>query len=291
MRKFLKDTLALAFIVSFFVHVCAWLSIWATKQFDFNQRPPQQDKIEFVVLDKNPAEKKMQLVEQNEKAINDEIPEDAKYMSRHNQKVIRETVAKNHGDFVNSTGSGKNTTASAAATPKSESKPKMKPTKTDGTMPALAAFRPSFNPSQFMKKAEEGSGSEASKTNDHIKDKTPSMETILSTREFVYYTYYQRIRTQIRQYWEPSIRGKVKKIFASGRSIASEKDHVTRVIIILDKNGSLMNVQVVGESGVRDLDDAAIEAFRAAEPFPNPPKGIIEGDGRIRINWDFILEA
>jgi protein TonB len=52
-----------------------------------------------------------------------------------------------------------------------------------------------------------------------------------------------------------------------------------------------MRVQVVGESGVKDLDDAAVEAFRAAEPFPNPPKGIVDADGTIKINWDFILEA
>jgi protein TonB len=48
---------------------------------------------------------------------------------------------------------------------------------------------------------------------------------------------------------------------------------------------------VVGPSGLTDLDDAAVEAFRAAAPFPNPPNGIVEGDGLIRIRWDFILEA
>ena len=111
------------------------------------------------------------------------------------------------------------------------------------------------------------------------------------TREFIYYSYYQRIRSQIRQFWEPSIRGKVKKIFAQGRSLASEHDHVTRVVITLNKEGALLRVQVVGESGLKDLDDAAVEAFRAAEPFPNPPQGIVENDGTIKINWDFILEA
>src|SRR5690606_8589825 len=108
---------------------------------------------------------------------------------------------------------------------------------------------------------------------------------------FVYYTYYQRIRAQIRQYWEPSIRQKVRRIFAQGRTIASTRDHITRVIIVLDRTGSLKKVQVVGESGVSDLDEAAVDAFRAAEPFPNPPKGLIESDGNIRIEWDFILEA
>ena len=50
-------------------------------------------------------------------------------------------------------------------------------------------------------------------------------------------------------------------------------------------------MKVVGESGLHDIDEAALEAFRAAEPFPNPPKGIVEKDGTIKIRWDFILEA
>jgi len=53
----------------------------------------------------------------------------------------------------------------------------------------------------------------------------------------------------------------------------------------------LIKVQVIGRSGIQDLDDAAVEAFKAAAPFPNPPKGIVDEDGTIRIRWDFILEA
>ena len=117
------------------------------------------------------------------------------------------------------------------------------------------------------------------------------MQTLLSTREFVYYAYYQRVREKIRQYWEPMIREKVRRIFAQGRNIASSSDRITQVIVILNKQGTLVGVQVIGQSGIRDLDNAAVEAFRAAEPFPNPPKGIIEDDGKIRIRWDFILEA
>ncbi|MEK6556576.1 MAG: energy transducer TonB, partial [Bdellovibrionota bacterium] len=66
---------------------------------------------------------------------------------------------------------------------------------------------------------------------------------------------------------------------------------ITQVVIVLDKAGSLLKVQVVNESGVSDLDEAAVDAFRAAEPFPNPPKGMVEADGTIKIRWDFILEA
>jgi TonB family protein len=62
-------------------------------------------------------------------------------------------------------------------------------------------------------------------------------------------------------------------------------------VIFLDGRGTLVRVKVLSASGMTDLDDAAVEAFKAAAPFPNPPKGIVEADGFIKIRWDFILEA
>ncbi|HPI41531.1 MAG TPA: TonB family protein [Pseudobdellovibrionaceae bacterium] len=53
----------------------------------------------------------------------------------------------------------------------------------------------------------------------------------------------------------------------------------------------MVKVQVIGDSGIQDLDDAAIEAFKAAAPFPNPPKGVVENDGTVQIRWDFVLET
>ena len=117
------------------------------------------------------------------------------------------------------------------------------------------------------------------------------MKTLLSKREFVYYSYYARIKEAIRQHWEPDVREKVKIIYRQGRSIASAKDRVTQVLVVLNGKGELMRVEVLGQSGVDQLDNAAVEAFRAASPFPNPPKGMIESDGTVKIRWDFVLEV
>ena len=76
-----------------------------------------------------------------------------------------------------------------------------------------------------------------------------------------------------------------------GRSIASSQDRITRVLITLDRNGTLVSIKIIGESGIGELDAAAVDAFRSASPFPHPPQGMIETDGNIHIRWDFILEA
>jgi protein TonB len=130
-----------------------------------------------------------------------------------------------------------------------------------------------------------------SQNDDHLEKVVEGMETVLNTREFLYYGYYSRIKAKIRQHWEPIIKSKITRLLKQGRHVASTQSRVTQIIILLDEGGELIKVQVVGASGIEDLDQAAVEAFRAAAPFPNPPRGMIEEDGKIRIRWDFILEA
>ena len=38
------------------------------------------------------------------------------------------------------------------------------------------------------------------------------------------------------------------------------------------------------------LDDEAIRAFRAAQPFPNPPPGLVGEDGQIEFSFALYLD-
>jgi TonB family protein len=294
--KKLRNTAAGFILLSLLVHFGAVGVLRLTK---FTP-PTKKRAVEIEIIDASTKDqKKLQLIEQDEKQLNDEVPDEAAYMGRHNQRVVKETKAQHHGDYKNAAGQGQPqppTEKQVAEKQPPQEQPEKRQAKSkvaEGALPTLGDLKPKFRQSMQRQFDDipRGQGGDVSKTNDHLKNVDNGFETMLNSREFVYYTYYQRIRGQIRQYWEPSIRAKVRKVFAEGRSIASTRDHITRVIIVLDRNGALQKVQVVGESGVRDLDDAAVDAFRAAEPFPNPPKGLIETDGTIRIQWDFILEA
>lgn len=246
---------------------------------------------------------KGQIVDQSEKAVNDEVPENSKYLSRHNQKVKEETRAQLTDKFRNSSGTGgvvsqkreagqvaENVKPAEDSTDETKQKDIVKHRNGLAVGKTLKDFKPDFKIGPKADTVASGGGEGPSATDDNL-DKPVGMETMLSTREFVYFSYYNRIKDKLRQYWEPKIKEKVTRIFRQGRTIASDADKITKVIIVLDGKGILQKVQVVGESGVSDLDDAAVEAFRAAAPFPNPPKGIVEQDGLIRIRWDFILEA
>jgi TonB family protein len=257
--------------------------------------------------------KAQQIVSSDSRRLNDEKDSNAKYLSQFDQKVVRETRALRVGKTSNAGGKGLAAKAAPETLPASANlnNPSKSNAHADmgevrsydggdfGFAPktGLAAFKPSFRklPSaqvlNTLSNESAGDGQEISSTDDHLKDIPTGLETMLSTREFLYYSYYNRIKDKLRQHWEPKIKEKFTKIMRQGRTIASEGDKITRLIIVLNEQGTLIRVQIVGRSGVTDLDDAAVEAFRAAAPFPNPPKGIVESDGTIKIRWDFVLEA
>ncbi len=137
----------------------------------------------------------------------------------------------------------------------------------------------------------QNAGGSSSQTKDYLPDTEKGMETILSTQEFVYFTYYNRIRNQLNQYWEPKIKEKMIHMFKKGRKIASKEDQITKVLITLNTKGELVKVKILSESGTQELDEVALEAFKLAAPFPNPPKGIANENGVIEIRWDFVVET
>lgn len=281
--------LIICLLLSLLLHFSTFSLVALQEFLSKNNTKPQE--IEIEILDQAPNFKKMQIVEQSSKPLNDEVNDNAKYLSQHNQRVVKETKAQMNGRFNNQAAQGlaKKAMQNTASNKKSGRKENM-----NGDMGVLNKFMPQMDWSKLAQKNEtqgvENPG-EISKTDDYLKDQEVGAQTILNTREFVYYTYFNRIKAQIQQQWEPRIKTKITKLFTQGRTIASNRDHITKLLIVLNNKGTLIGVQVMNESGLVDLDDAAIEAFKAAAPFPNPPAGIVEEDGKIKIQWDFVLEV
>ena len=267
-------------IFSILLHLGLWLSFYLQ---GLNTPAAKPQPVEIVYEEpatpvpqkqaKKTKDTTKQIVEQD-KQFNDETPDKDFYLSQFNQKVVRQMRAKDAGAFRNKT--------------EEQKAPKPKKNIT------LADLTPGYGPKAEKAedaKIEDKKIEEGSQTDDYLKEVPTGLQTLLSTREFVFYAYYARIKEKIRQQWEPKVREKVKIVYRQGRSIASAADRITRVVVTLNSKGELMNVEIVTQSGVRHLDEAATEAFRAAAPFPNPPQGMVEQDGLIRIRWDFILEA
>ena len=282
-----KNLLTISLLLSLFLHISTILSLKYLKGNQFSEKQNQTVDVVFIDPAMLAEMNVKQIVEQDEKPVNDEIDPNTKYLSQFNQKVVSETKAQNTGKYNNSAGRGL-TKGQAAKKVKeaTDMQPQMK-----GPGSRLDKFKPKVDWTSLAEINSGGDGRDLSRTADHLKDIEKGAQTVLSTREFVYYSYFKRIKGQIQQHWEPSIKGKMQKLVSRGRTIASTQDRTTKLLIVLDEAGTLVGVKILGESGIQDLDDAAIEAFKAAAPFPNPPTGIVEQDGTIKIRWDFVLEA
>ncbi len=97
----------------------------------------------------------------------------------------------------------------------------------------------------------------------------------LNTKKFLYAGYLERIRRMVNFFWEQNI----DNLPGSVRLVKSA--YTTHVSVVLDSTGSLEIVEITRESGSEPLDDCVVRAFRLAAPFPNPPEGLIEKDGRV----------
>jgi TonB family protein len=126
---------------------------------------------------------------------------------------------------------------------------------------------------------------------DYVKGMAESERTVLNTKEFVFFGYYQRIRERLDRAWVPILKANLAAYYRRGRTLASETEHSTHVMVTLDDQGRITRVQITGESGTSDLDDAAVKAFNLAGPFPNPPRGMVDPKGEIKVPWEFILRT
>jgi len=264
---------------------------------------------EKVVQVKEKIENAKQVVEQNVEN-EEEFNKTATLLSARNYKTKKQTIAQNHGQFQNiktSQTRGKERATEKLAKPRLAVTPSssLKNLRLQTLLPSLGVgdfrikdaqkmiqkSRPEDPSNERTGNAAQGQGSEVSQSQDYLKNVDKGLETLLNTREFKYYSYYNRIRRQLSEHWEGIVRERVMRIYKEGRTIASSQDRITKLLVVLNSAGLLVNVQVLSDSGVQDLDEAAVDAFRSAAPFPNPPKGIVEIDGTVRIRWDMVLET
>lgn len=272
--------------------------------------------IELVDL----KEKSKQIVEQSDSKKSDTPPEDSKFLSKENQKVEKQTKARKNGAFQN-----RQTSAPLPQTSNSQAQNPSKPqeyktakemlenpkksagSKSNPSDLGLKGLDPSKTTQEIFEKrqaeqkrlqqaqeqqrqASQSSPSQ-SQTDDYLEDIKEGDFTMLSTRRFKHYSFYSRVKSQLRSRWNPLIRQEVYFIYSTKRSLASLNKKRTTLRVTLNKNGYLEQIELLTTSGNKEIDNAAIQAFRTAAPFPNPPQDLLEKDGTIKLFWDFVLET
>jgi TonB family protein len=110
----------------------------------------------------------------------------------------------------------------------------------------------------------------------------------LNSKRSKYASFFNRVRDQVAQHWKPEVIHAARDPDGSKYGMSTR---VTRLLIRLNPDGSLKAIKVGRPSDVEFLDEEAIRAVRAAQPFPNPPAGLVDPEtGFIDFDFGFIFE-
>jgi TonB family protein len=123
-------------------------------------------------------------------------------------------------------------------------------------------------------------------TEDYLRDVDDGDETLLSAKKWRFATFFNRVKAQVREQWHPA---EVYRRRDPTGAIYGNKDRYTLLKVELKPDGSLSNVYLQEPSGIEFLDDEAIEAFKQAQPFPNPPRALVK-EGTIQFSFGFFFE-
>ncbi|MBL6988587.1 MAG: energy transducer TonB [Bacteriovoracaceae bacterium] len=284
--------LSIALIFSVLCHLM-FLSL-PVKQIIF---PTSKLKIKKLAQKRLKVKLKGRQVVSTESSKKNEVPEDPKYLSNKSNKFDKQVVSKNIASFKKA---GKGVATGVKKVIYAKAQNKKTPPKI--TLKDLSMIKPKFK--EFKKGTKKGQkrlitlgqlnglantvGLSAS--NDYVDDIPLDDMTNLNTLEYKYFGFMDRIKKQLEQFWGVTLKNKVKKMLRGGRRPAFAEDKITSLLIQLDTHGNILEVAVKHTSGIKELDDAAVESFKKAGPFPNPPKGLIK-NGNAVLRWSFVVKS
>ncbi len=114
--------------------------------------------------------------------------------------------------------------------------------------------------------------------------------TALNTDSFTYYTFFARMNEQVRNRWVSLVRSYVGSLSQQHLETLSRRERQSVIEIVLNAEGKFEAAIVQMSSGDQGLDRIPGESFEMAAPFLNPPRGLMESDGKIHLKYAFVLQ-
>ncbi len=250
----------------------------------------KQQEIEIIV--QKPKSKGRYIKELNQlKKLNQKIKKQAALLSKTQKRFKKETVARL---------SGKTQNAQARPQRPSQnfrdlSRPKPKISLSDiqkRSNKRTGGFKISKKTRKALKNPGRGHRSKLvspSSFSQHIPGVQAADMTALNTDEgsLKYYIFNTRMQDQIRPRWIALFKSALSQLPPAQVLKLSRKDQVTKVQFILDKDGNYVGSLIIKKSESIHLDQVAVQAFKAAAPYVNPPEGMVEEDDLIYIPFSF----
>lgn len=111
--------------------------------------------------------------------------------------------------------------------------------------------------------------------------------TVLNTDAHLFYTFFARIKDQIRFRWVRQVENSIESLRIRDIHSQTQSTWNTQIEVVLDRHGNYLSSAVMKPSGMPSFDKAALVAFKEGAPFPNPPREMIKEDGKIYLDYAF----
>lgn len=252
----------------------------------FESKPPEVIEVtldpEGMILDALTPNKKsivrQALVPEKIKASEDE--DLARFLSEQKQRVREETRAAQSGMTSNRSGQGPAQPKAPFSSPSAAKK--------ESSVLDKEGYKPMdiSKELQEMNRFTDGASTVGESLPTDIK---VGSFTALNTDRYLFYTFYARMEELIRYRWESRVQNALNSFDRATLMQLGNRHWVTHVEFLLDKKGFLQKALIMKESGVPPFDLAAVNAFKDAKVFPNPPQEMVQEDGYIHIKFSFTV--
>ncbi len=277
-----------AILCSLLIHTPLLLLYWAPQS---TKTIKQQE--ESLVFVEYPVHQ--QIVSQE--TFNNTIPKkQTRYLSQANKAVEKETQAMLEGLFYQA--KTENSPTSAREALNKNQKPKKNISPIHRQISSLSStllevieepLKINITELEHMDFSQQPKKQDLSRTMDFLPGVERGSHTLLNTREFIYYSYFSRMKEQIYWRWNQYLQTELPLTAFKSNHGNRQQIFSTSLYVYLSTDGEIQDMRVVKSSGEENVDSAALHAFLSAAPFPNPPAGLIEEDGYIHIKQSFYI--
>ena len=119
----------------------------------------------------------------------------------------------------------------------------------------------------------------------YVSSVKPGNQTSLNTAAVPFASYLNGMHNRIHPIFADSFLESLDGL-PSGHPM-NDQHLVTRLEIVLTKEGRLKKMGIVKTSGITAFDIAALDAVDRAQPFGPAPTAIVSGDGNVYLHWEF----
>lgn len=306
-RKKLENKISLSFIISISLHLLICSALFnkkvATEVFSTVEKISSKKLVDLTKFknvrvisakELNQIKRQMVFTAQNGKKVK---PVQSRFQGESDQTFEKQTMASNLGNTKDA-GLGKKNGSSEFTTDKNKNhNQNSKLEKLSLSTIGAINVNTDLNPKQVAQSNDSLGSENGSLAERGLASSTDFVENIplgevsnLNTTENKYYGFYHRIKLKLEQHWGSTIRDRARRLYKKGGRIPASDSLITSLTIVLSDKGQIIDIKIEGTSGIRELDQAAVESFNKAGPFPNPPKGLLV-DGRAVIQWGFVVKS